>query len=462
MDTVAIVILVLCLTISLGFEFVNGFHDTANAVATVIYTKSMKPTQAVVWSGIVNLLGVMSVLTVGAGVAFKIVGLLPTDLLTKSQGALGVWTILSVLIVAVFWNLATWYVGLPSSSSHTLIGSIAGVGLMWAYLAGKEYNSEKLMDTLRGLAFAPLIGFGVAAIIFILCKVISKRPEFFAEPPKGDAVPPWWIRAVLIGTCTGVSWFHGSNDGQKGIGLTMLILITLMPSQFSVNPNYAAKDITKTLTAISSAQAVLGKPEFVDNKKAVEAAERLTKIDQLLAGKLHLTDLSADDQSALRVETLKSASALKKAAAVDNVSTDDKKVLLDTEKAIKGTVEFVAPWVTVAVALALGCGTMVGWKRIVVTVGEKIGKAHLTYAQGAAAEITAMMTIAGADYLAAPVSTTHILSSGIAGTMVANQSGLQFKTVRNILIAWVLTLPVTIGLSAGLFWLTAGRFIQSN
>ena len=459
MELATLFILIVCLAIALGFEFVNGFHDTANAVATVIYTRSMKPTHAVIWSGFVNFLGVLFVLGAGAGVAFKIVGLLPTDLQVNAHGPLGIWAILSILIVAVLWNLATWYVGLPASSSHTLVGSIAGVGLTWAHLAGKEYNTEKLFDTLKGLALAPLLGFGLAATIFILFKVLSKRPEFFKEPPKGDTPPPWWIRLMLIGTCTGVSWFHGSNDGQKGIGLVMLILIALVPGQYTVNPAFDAAKIEKTLVLIESGRVVLAKPAFSGNKKAEEASERLEKIDHILEESTSLSALPHAEQETLRVEILKAASAIKKAAKDEDASAADKKVLADTEKGIKGAVEFVAIWVIVAVALALGIGTMVGWKRIVVTVGEKIGKAHLTYAQGAAAELTAMITIATADYMAAPVSTTHILSSGIAGTMAANKSGLQGKTVRNILIAWVLTLPVTIVLSGLLFWATAGRYI---
>lgn len=461
MDPATMALVVLCLAIALGFEFVNGFHDTANAVATVIYTRSLRPTAAVVWSGLVNLLGVLSVLGAGAGVAFKIVGLLPTDLLLGARGAAGVWMILSILIVAVFWNLATWYVGLPSSSSHTLIGSITGVGLMWAYLAHKDFNPEKFYDTLKGLAVAPLVGFCGAAVLFLLLRAIIRRPELFREPPKGDTPPPWPIRLLLIATCTGVSYAHGSNDGQKGIGLIMLILIALMPTQFTVNPDYDAAKVAKTVAAVRATRDLVQGPSLSGNEKAAEAAQRLDKIATLLDGRSALTALSVAEQGDLRREALKAASALKKVAKDSQASPADRKALDEAQKVVKGTVEFVTPWVTVAVALSLGIGTMIGWKRVVVTVGEKIGKAHLTYAQGAAAEMTAMATIMAADVMAAPVSTTHILSSGVAGTMTANGSGLQVRTVRNILLAWVLTLPVTIGLSALLFWLTAGRYFTA-
>lgn len=464
MDIATIGLLGLCLVIALGFEFVNGFHDTANAVATVIYTRSLKPTVAVLWSGLVNLLGVLSVFGAGAGVAFKIVGLLPTDLLVGASGAMGIWMLLSILITAVLWNLATWFVGLPASSSHTLIGSITGVGITWGMLAHKDVNLEKFYDTLKGLALAPLVGFGVAALIFLAMKLIVKRPELFQSPEDVDnmAPPPWPIRLMLIGTCTGVSYAHGSNDGQKGIGLMMLILIALLPGQFTVNPNFGAEKIASTVAVVKQVETLVESPALASVEKATEADKRLKKIESLLANRASLSELPAADQAELRKEALKAASALKKVAKEKGLSADDKELLEKGQKEIKGTVEFVAPWVTVAVALALGVGTMFGWKRIVVTVGEKIGKAHLTYGQGAAAELTAMLTIMVADKLAAPVSTTHILSSGIAGTMAANKSGLQPKTIRNILIAWVLTLPVTMVVSGLLFWLTAGRFIGGH
>jgi inorganic phosphate transporter, PiT family len=457
MDIVTISLLVLCLVIALGFEFVNGFHDTANAVATVIYTRSLKPTVAVVWSGLVNFLGVLSVFTAGAGVAFKIVGLLPTDMLVGASGAMGIWMLLSILITAVVWNLTTWFLGLPASSSHTLIGSITGVGITWGMLAHKDVNLEKFYDTLKGLAVAPLIGFCVAALIFLLMKWLVKRPELFQEP-EGDAPPPWPIRLLLISTCTGVSYAHGSNDGQKGIGLLMLVLIALLPGQFTVNPNFGAEKIASTLSVVKQVEAIVERPGL--GEKAADANKRLHKIEELLANRTALTELPTADQAELRKEVLKAASALKKVGKEVGLTAAEKELLDKGQKEIKATVEFVAPWVTVAVAIALGVGTMFGWKRIVVTVGEKIGKAHLTYAQGAAAELTAMLTIMAADKFTLPVSTTHILSSGIAGTMAANRSGLQPKTIKNILIAWVLTLPVTMLVSGLLFWLLAGRFIH--
>ena len=135
------------------------------------------------------------------------------------------------------------------------------------------------------------------------------------------------------------------------------------------------------------------------------------------------------------------------------MNPDDIKVISNYKGFLDKSTKFIPSWVKVAVALALGLGTMVGWKRIVVTVGEKIGKTHLTYAQGAAAELTAMCTILAADGYGLPVSTTHVLSSGVAGTMAANRSGLQLETIRNIAAAWVFTLPAAALLSGCLFWI---------
>jgi len=461
MDPSVILVVGVCLLVALGFEFVNGFHDTANAVATVIYTRSMKPTAAVIWSGFFNFLGVMMVLGSGAGVAFKIVGLLPTDLLVTATGSSGVAMILSILVVAVFWNLATWYVGLPASSSHTLIGSITGVGLTWAWLAGKEPSLDKFLDTLKGLALAPMVGFLGAAAVFLLLARLVRRRELFREPPRGSDPPPWPIRLLLIATCTGVSYAHGSNDGQKGIGLIMLILIALMPGQFAVNPNLGTRELTQTVALVREVDALLESGPLASHEKAADTRERLSRIEASIDGKASLSALDKTGRMALRVDALKAASSLKKMAKAKGVTKDQAKLLERCQASVRSTVEFVAAWVTVAVAFALGIGTMIGWKRIVVTVGEKIGKAHLTYGQGAAAELTAMSTILAADVMAAPVSTTHILSSGIAGTMAANGSGLQVKTVRNILLAWVLTLPVTMILSGLLYWVSAGRFLSA-
>ena len=477
------ILLVAALALAFSFEFVNGFHDTANAVATVIYTNSLRPVVAVVWSGCWNFLGVFT--STGA-VAFGIINLLPVELIVNVGSAAGFAMVFSLLVSAIVWNVGTWYLGLPASSSHTLIGSIVGVGLMNSYLTpdhvfGEGVNWAKVQDTGMALLVSPLVGFVCAALLLLLAKVLIKRPELFTAPETGKA-PPVWIRGLLIGTCTGVSFFHGSNDGQKGMGLVMLILIGIVPATYALNMETDAE----TLAAISSqsqaavitfqslAGGVTASPEesqgtlttFLRTGKAEPATfAALAVKSQAIANSLStvqsIKDVSADARRGLRSDIhLVGESIGKLAKAEGKLPADAKPNLVKFKDKLKGVTNFIPNWVKVAVALALGCGTMIGWKRIVVTVGEKIGKSHLTYAQGASAELIAMGTIAAADAFGLPVSTTHVLSSGIAGTMAANRSGLQAQTLRNILLAWVLTLPVCVLLGATTF--AAGLYFIAN
>ncbi len=238
-------LLIGALIIAFGFECINGFHDTANAVATVIYTKSLKPTPAVIWSGTWNFIGVHAG---GIGVAFSIVHLLPVDLLVNINKGRGLAMVLALLLAAIIWNFATWYRGLPASSSHSLIGSIMGVGMMNAWLTHgsvfKGLNWHKVSEVMMALLFSPLIGFGLAAGLLLLSKSLIKSKALY-EPPEGDAPPPTWIRALLIFTCTGVSFAHGSNDGQKGMGLIMLVLIGIVPATYALNMNTSSTDIQR-------------------------------------------------------------------------------------------------------------------------------------------------------------------------------------------------------------------------
>src|SRR5208337_304567 len=229
------VLLGIALTIALAFEFVNGFHDTANAVATVIYTHALPPNFAVVWSGTFNFLGV---LVSSGAVAFGIISLLPVELILQVGSGAGFAMVFALLISAIIWNLGTWYLGLPASSSHTLIGSIIGVGIMNALLHGRDGTSgvdwSKATEIGYALLLSPLFGFFLAAILLLVLKFVIRNAALYAEP-KGDQPPPWWIRGILILTCTLVSFFHGSNDGQKGMGLIMLILIGTVPTAYALN-----------------------------------------------------------------------------------------------------------------------------------------------------------------------------------------------------------------------------------
>jgi len=474
----AFALLGLALIIALGFEFVNGFHDTANAVATVIYTNSLPPMVAVVYSGLLNLTGVL--LSTGA-VAFTIVTLLPVELILQVGSQAGYAMIFALLLAAIVWNLGTWWLGIPNSSSHALIGSIMGVGLANQLMApvGQATSGvdwSQATKVFQALLFSPVVGFIASGALLLIFKFLIRAPTLYQEP-KSHEPPPWWIRGLLILTCGGVSFAHGSNDGQKGMGLIMLILIGAAPTAYALNrtmPDSAMPGFISLAQAASQVfaahdgGAALPTPDAA--RKLVGDALRDKKLNQpaVFAG---LAALSAD--IAGQVKTFGSISHVP-AAATPNLRNDmyltgDAIRLLPKQGAtfnapettalksysdglLKGT-RFIPLWVKVCVAIALGLGTMVGWKRIVVTVGERIGKTHLTYGQGAAAELVAAGTILGAEFFGMPVSTTHILSSGVAGTMAANGSGLQWSTVRSIALAWVITLPAAMILSGGLYFL---------
>ncbi|ALJ14828.1 inorganic phosphate transporter [Sphingopyxis macrogoltabida] len=477
-------LLFLALVIALGFEFVNGFHDTANAVATVIYTNSMPANYAVVWSGFFNFLGVL--LSTGA-VAFGIVSLLPVELILQVGSNAGFAMVFALLIAAIVWNLATWYFGIPSSSSHTLIGSIIGVGVANAMLHGKSGTAGvdwgKATEIGYALLLSPLLGFTVAALLFLAMKVLIRNKTLY-EAPKGNTPPPWWIRALLIFTCTGVSFAHGSNDGQKGMGLIMLILIGTVPTAYALNRAVPEKYVQEFVVNSNAAEQVLaahgGGPAptlaspqdarravtayIADKKLSPETLPALgALVDQVetqVSGYGSLAKVPAAATENMRNDMYLASEAIKRLGKEKRLTfTDAETEALTTYKgSLDSATRFIPTWVKIAVAFALGLGTMIGWKRIVVTVGEKIGKSHLTYAQGASAELVAMGTIGAADMLGLPVSTTHVLSSGVAGTMAANRSGLQMSTIRNLLMAWVLTLPVSIVLAGVLYAILSAIF----
>jgi len=468
-------LLALALLVALGFEFVNGFHDTANAVATVIYTHSLAPMPAVIWSGTWNFLGV---LTSTGAVAFGILQLLPVELILQVGSDAGFAMVFALLIAAIVWNTGTWYFGLPSSSSHTLVGSIIGVGLMNQLLHGPSATSgvdwSQALGVGKSLLFSPIVGFLLSGLLLIVLKTTVRIPRLYAEST-GNAPPPFWIRSLLILTCTGVSFAHGSNDGQKGMGLIMLILIGTVPTAYALNKAVTPAETQTFLAVAQQAAATLGNYTHgaaapADARRAVEdyvrtheltpatvpalqalvervgrqvgASGAMANVPSSAAGNVRNDMYVASEAIRLMDKAKQPAFAPNDAKAIDNFK-------MQLDRATK----FIPVWVKVAVAIALGLGTMVGWKRIVVTVGEKIGKQHLTYGQGASAEVVAMLTIGAADVYGLPVSTTHVLSSGVARTMAANGSGLQWNTVRSLVLAWVLTLPASIALSGALYWL---------
>jgi PiT family inorganic phosphate transporter len=470
------VLLATALLIALGFEFVNGFHDTANAVATVIYTHSLEPHVAVVWSGMWNLIGV---LTSSGAVAYSVITLLPVELILQVSSGAGFAMVFALLIAAILWNLATWALGLPASSSHTMVGSIIGVGIANQLMSGHSGTAgvdwEQVTKVFRVLLISPLVGFGVAFLLMLLTKALLKKnyPPLF-QAPKGDEPPPFLIRALLVLTCTGVSFGHGSNDGQKGMGLIMLILIGTVPTAYALNHAVGTQDVigfvavsdqvAGILSNHADKNALMGDPradvtEFLKTKQftpntTIALRELVEDVSHEVGIYKELKAVPPKDQQNVRNDMYVASAALTIMSKKKVIAFTDQEnaVLKDYQGRLDKSTKFIPLWVKIAVALALGMGTMVGWKRIVVTVGEKIGKDHLTYAQGASAELVAMGTIIAADQFGMPVSTTHVLSSGIAGTMVANGSGLQWSTLRSIAMAWVCTLPAAALLSAGLFW----------
>jgi PiT family inorganic phosphate transporter len=465
----SVILLATALFIALSFEFVNGFHDTANAVATVIYTNALSAPVAVMWAGFCNFLGVM---VASGAVAYGIIALLPVELIMNVGSGAGFAMVFAMLIAAILWNLGTWFLGIPASSSHTLIGSILGVGIMNYILnagtGASGIDMEQVMKVGKALLFSPLIGFAFAAIVFLLVKKIFKRQL------EGNKPPPPLIRAMLIFTCTGVSFAHGSNDGQKGMGLIMLILIGCVPLAYSLNKNLDAQHI-QSFGQLSAQTADVIYPnhqdipdeqardvitKYIQTKEITpEVVPALASLTDHLGEKVgsytSIKDVPEAQVSEFRNDMYLSTTAFKrldKAEALPTMSAAQEKTVDEYRDNLDSFLQYIPTWVKVATALALGLGTMVGWKRIVVTVGERIGKQHMTYGQGMSAELVAMSTIAAADGFGMPVSTTHVLNSAVAGTMVANKSGLNFQMVKTILSAWVFTLPATICLSGGLYW----------
>ncbi|HVT49920.1 MAG TPA: inorganic phosphate transporter [Dongiaceae bacterium] len=470
------ILLGIALLVALGFEFVNGFHDTANAVATVIYTHSLPPHFAVIWSGLFNFLGV---LTSTGAVAFGILSLLPVELILQVGSDAGFAMVFALLIAAIIWNVGTWSLGLPASSSHTLIGSIIGVGLANQLMAPAGSSTSgvdwgQALNVGETLLVSPLVGFICSALLFLIMKVLIRMPKLY-DAPKGNQPPPVWIRGLLVLTCTGVSFAHGSNDGQKGMGLIMLILIGTVPTAYALNRAMPENQVAQFYSVAQATEQSLtpyanGAAAPADFREGVGAyvrshdlkPETIPALIKLIDGAAaqvkqygSLSRVPIDAVDNVRNDMYLASEAIRlmqkaKSPAFDDAANTN---LTAYKKELDGATKFIPLWVKVAVAIALGLGTMVGWKRIVVTVGEKIGKTHMTYGQGAAAELVAMGTIFAADMYGLPVSTTHVLSSGVAGTMAANKSGLQMSTVRNLAMAWVLTLPAAILLSGVLYFI---------
>jgi PiT family inorganic phosphate transporter len=458
LETTLLVILILCILAACAFEFINGFHDTANAVATVIYTHSLKPTQAVVLSGVLNFLGVFFG---GIGVAVSIINLLPVKVMLNQDSYQSVAMIMSLILTAIVWNLGTWYYGIPCSSSHTLVGSILGVGITYGFISGDftSVNWSKASEIGLSLLFSPLFGFLMTLLMmFLLRRFFLKKNKKLFEEPHAKTPPPWWIRMILILTCSGVSFAHGSNDGQKGVGLVMLILIAIIPTYFALRDFKNPIKIQRELQNISGVVNTLQKEQMKDETavKSIEKAKvKITEVAKILNVSFAKSEVPKDKRFELRKHILSVDKALKPYIESNKIelTKQERRNLKTYLQRLRDNVDYAPFPVLLMISLSLGLGTMIGWKRIVVTIGEKIGKNHLTYAQGASAELITASTIILSTNYSLPVSTTHILSSGVAGSMAAQGgiANLQGKTLTNIALAWILTLPVCIVMSGGLY-----------
>lgn len=449
----ALAVLLFCFVLVLAFEFSNGFHDTANAVATVIYTHSLKPVLAVVLSGVMNFLGVV---LGGVAVAFTLVELLPPDVLTPPNGNPAIAMLLSLFLAALIWNVATWWLGIPCSSSHAIIGSLLGVAIVNSVTAarglGQGVDWSQVWAVMRALFVSPLLGFFLAGALFRgLNLVIHDRTLF--QPTAVSRPPPWWVRGLLILTCSGVSFAHGSNDGQKSIGLIMLTIIGIFPAVFSLNPEVPSTALPGIVQAAQQAMPLI--QYYGDDEKGLAVADT-ERIVQRLNGLNALTDLPADERPGLRDAVYHVNAELKTVSESKAASAAEKAAAKKLRSTLHDAVEFAPIWVRMLSAVCLGLGTMIGYQRIVTTIGERIGKRHLTPAQGACAELVGGILIGTAGYSGLPVSTTHIISSGVAGTMAGSGAGVQKRVVWQIIIAWVATLPATILLAGGLFWVFSG------
>jgi len=480
-------LLLLALAFVLFYEAINGFHDTANAVATVIYTRALRSQVAVVMAAVFNFFGV---LLGGLSVAYAIVHMLPTDLLLNVSSGHGLAMVFSLLFAAIIWNLGTWYFGLPASSSHTLIGAIIGIGLTNALMTGTSVvdalNIPKVLGIFGSLIISPIVGLVVAGgLIFLLRRYWSatkKRAGIHLTPAErekkdGKKKPPFWTRIALIISAIGVAFSHGANDGQKGIGLVMLVLIGVAPAGFVVNMNATGYEITRTRDAINNVETyfqqrpdllkkatgvdqLIPSPEAGATEPAQFHCHPANAINALERAKGMLTDvesyekLTPEQRGQMRRIMLCISDVTEKVSKLPEVSADDQRLLKKLKVDMLNTIEYAPIWIIMAVALALGLGTMIGWRRVATTFGEKIGKKGMTYAQGMSAQMTAAVSIGLASYTGMPVSTTHVLSSSVAGTMLVDGGGLQRKTVTSILMAWVFTLPASILLSGGLYWIS--------
>lgn len=473
-NTLTLALLLLSLGIALFYEMINGFHDTANAVAMIIYTNSLKAEHSVIMAGIMNFIGVM---LGGIGVAYTIVHLLPLDIIVSSNQSATLVMIYSLLISAVIWNFGTWYFGIPVSSSHSLIGSLVGVsiafGLMHGFDFSQSVNWPAVYKILTALALSPLVGFGLAFVMMKAARRYIHSTKFYKSPE--DEVknkrPNFWMRMGIIATGAGVSFAHGSNDGQKGMGLIMIILIGVLPTYYALDMNsheykikHTQESAANLATFYAENNATLS--QLVNDKHLTSALkvkntiaecdvhqvhETTSVIAMKLDGVKSYSELSDQDRWNLHTAVLCTDNFFSQVEKV--VNKDQSDYVASQRKTLVSASEYVPYWVIMAVALAISVGTMIGYRRVVLTIGEKIGSRPVNYMQGTISQAISMVTILLANFAHAPVSTTHIVSSSVAGSMSAEpDGGIEKNMVQTILLSWIFTLPITALMSAGIYY----------
>ena len=391
-SALAVALLIFCFVMVILFEATNGFHDAANAVATVIYTKSLKPGQAVVLSGILNFLGV---LLGGIAVAYALVELIPAEVLTPPDGGPAVGMLVALFSAALFWNIGTWWLALPNSSSHCLIGSLIGVAVGNAFARSRSLADgvhwAQLWKVLEALALSPIIGFVFAGLLYFVCRKTLHDENLYK--PAGDKPPVWWMRGILILTCSGVSFAHGTNDGQKSIGLIMLTIIGLFPASYALNPQ-ASHSLDQLPAILQQAEPLITKYGDDEKQTALDAAHSIeqrrggspgggaAEPAPPAAGSAPPDAAAANSRSSaaaqaqskqqksdVRGDVYRVISQLKHAVESKSISAPEKKESQRLSKELGHYVEYAPLWVRMLSALCLGIGTMIGYKRIVTTLG---------------------------------------------------------------------------------------------
>jgi len=468
-DIWVFIFLIFCLLLVWIFEFINWFHDTANAVAPVIYTKSLKAKKAVLLAWIMNFLWVFFW---WIWVAMSIIYLLPIEAISYQSTSFWVIVVISLLLSAIIWNFLTWYFGIPASSSHSLIWAILWVTITMLFIPMQwdiqvHPNWDKAIEVIESLLFSPFLWFILAALIMIISYRFIKKRYYFKTPwKKNDNHPKKWLRIILILTSAWVSFAHWSNDWQKWVWLAMLILVLLAPNIFSINPNIDLNSINKNISAVEKSLTYINS-DLLNNyeKRALDDTKR-----SLSYIKENINSTQNIDKLQLRKEILSLKSNINSLnkTIFDNTSNlymvsvvnsdlnnvEVNKSLYNSDiTSILSIINYAPVWIIFLISISLGLGTMIWRKRIVVTIWEKIGKTDMNYAQATTSAFITAITITLASKFHLPVSTTHILSSSVAWTMSVWPEvwWVRWNTIKNILTAWVLTLPVTMILSWFIF-----------